>query len=1265
MTSRVVSSPVPAPSAPSAATRPERVRLRVVDAAERGVPRDVDAERPADTSALLPLLRRLGIDPGGITELWIDGTLVDVTTSVGSLGVHDGSVLAVIRAGLPRPSIDGDLPRRRRHGPHLRPAGAGVPPDPPPIRVPAAPRPPKDPPSFPWLMALAPLPIAGVMIALLGPRMAVFAALGPLMVIARHFEGRRAARKDARRHADEVAAASAVLRSDLEARQAQVLDALRNAHPDPEERLVLAETGDELWAARRSDPGALAVRVGTMDRPWSPPTVGRDTDGPRDGVFADVIDGHAELLDAPLVVDLGAAPIGIVGDGSARRRLAQSIVSALVVRLGPADLRIGLCCSNDCCSNDCCSADCCSVDSDSRGWDALKWLPHDVEIVATTPPRRDGQATLVVFTEASRFRRDEAARTAPDVDAAIVLAETVADLPAWCGRVIQLDQPTSRPPDDGTTVDGDAIHHATIGLDGAWRQFKPDDPDGDHLDRLARRLAPIRDPEHTASATGPAPVTPLTLHGPSRSHELVRRWRLAEPAALRAIIGRGPTGPLELDLVADGPHVLAAGTTGAGKSELLRSLVLSLACHQPPGDCQFVLVDYKGGGAFDACAALPHTVAVVTDLDEHESARALRGLKAELRRREELLRALDAADIVGYRRAGEQLARLVIVVDEFATLAAELPEFLHSLVDVAQRGRSLGIHLVLATQRPAGVLDNKIRANTNLRICLRVQDPNDSVDVLGVDVASRIARTAHGAGFVRFGDGQITRFQTAYSGAGLDEPGGSAAARPFALVADRSGADPWRSAATTELDALVERIGEAATAANVAVGSPPWLPPLPSSLPAASLPPIEGAVGVLDDPDHQTRRPLMHRTGSGHLLVLGVDGDVTAATVVAVAQQLVMDDPAAHLYRLTDRPRFGSWLATHPAHGATVDVNDLGAVDRLVSLLERRVADRRNGIETAEVIVAADGLGTLYEAAGDAGERDLLARWTALLRDGSSGGITVVGAARSVRSLPGLARAAMPTVWLHRLADPADATAFGVRPRDLPDLEAAMVYEPTLGLVGVVADAASLPPAAITVPPVQPERLASVGPVVARATVPGLAVIEDEVLRLPVGLDLDRGELQTLELRAGRPALVVGGPGAGTSQLLSRLGTEAEAVGLQTIRIGAGETEQVTDDDGGEPTLVVVDDAGRLDESSLTWLGETSRSPRWIVVGADATSIRRSVGPLRTLRGVDNGVVLGLADPPSDLFAASFPKRRPEPSPPGRGWLVGRAGVRAVQAFSD
>src|SRR5262249_53129380 len=185
-----------------------------------------------------------------------------------------------------------------------------------------------------------------------------------------------------------------------------------------------------------------------------------------------------------------------------------------------------------------------------------------------------------------------------------------------------------------------------------------------------------------------------------------------------------------------------------GKSEFLQTWVAALALTNSPARVTFLFVDYKGGAAFADCAYLPHTVGIVTDLNQHLVRRALTSLHAELRYRERILQTKRAKDIVELEQRGdpETPPSLVIVVDEFAALVSELPDFVDGVVNIAQRGRSLGLHLILATQRPKGVIKDNLRANTNLRVALRVADEDDSTDVVGAPLAATFAPSIPGRG---------------------------------------------------------------------------------------------------------------------------------------------------------------------------------------------------------------------------------------------------------------------------------------------------------------------------------------------------------------------------------------------------------------------------------------------------------------------------------------------------------------------------------------
>ena len=276
----------------------------------------------------------------------------------------------------------------------------------------------------------------------------------------------------------------------------------------------------------------------------------------------------------------------------------------------------------------------------------------------------------------------------------------------------------------------------------------------------------------------------MSLLGPEASDDpevVLTRWRenrtliprdgsppvpARTPASLRALVGQTGVEPLALDLRVHGPHALVGGTTGAGKSEFLQAWVLGLAHAMSPDRVAFLFVDYKGGAAFARCVELPHSVGLVTDLSPYLVRRALRSLRAELRHREHMFNAKGVKDIIDFEKTGDPACppSLMIVVDEFAALASEVPEFVDGVVDVAQRGRSLGLHLILATQRPAGVIKDNLRANTNLRVALRMADEADSRDVLETPMAAHFDPSVPGRGAVKTGAGRITQFQSAFPG---------------------------------------------------------------------------------------------------------------------------------------------------------------------------------------------------------------------------------------------------------------------------------------------------------------------------------------------------------------------------------------------------------------------------------------------------------------------------------------------------------------------
>jgi S-DNA-T family DNA segregation ATPase FtsK/SpoIIIE len=382
--------------------------------------------------------------------------------------------------------------------------------------------------------------------------------------------------------------------------------------------------------------------------------------------------------------------------------------------------------------------------------------------------------------------------------------------------------------------------------------------------------------------------------------------------SLRAPLGRDADGIVEVDLVRDGPHAVVAGTTGTGKSELLVSWVVAMAARYPPSVVTFLLIDFKGGAAFSPLAGLPHVVGIVSDLDARRSRRAIESLRAELRWRETLLADSGVRSIE--ELPASALARLVIVVDEFAAVVSGEPELHDVFADLAARGRSLGLHLVLCTQRPSGVIRDGILANVTLRISLRVIDRGDSLAMLGSEAASHLPSEPRGRAVIVDGSGAVRQVQLAR--------------------ADRSDAERVRLT-TLEEGAITSR----------AI----WCEPLPELIPLEQLTRAardEDAsreripIGRMDLPAEQSQ-PIawFDPRNDGHLLVLGAPRSGTTSALTLFAR-----DPRS---RVLPREPADAWAVLHELASSTArrspdDEPELLIIDDLDVLIDRFDPDVRH-----------------------------------------------------------------------------------------------------------------------------------------------------------------------------------------------------------------------------------------------------------------------------------------------------------------------------------
>lgn len=383
----------------------------------------------------------------------------------------------------------------------------------------------------------------------------------------------------------------------------------------------------------------------------------------------------------------------------------------------------------------------------------------------------------------------------------------------------------------------------------------------------------------------PDSITFFEMYGIEHPKQLQieSRWKknhseksLAVPLGVR---GKDDYVYLNLHEKAHGPHGLVAGTTGSGKSEIVQSYILSLAVNFHPYEVGFLLIDYKGGGMAALFKNLPHLLGTITNLDGSEGLRAMASIKSELARRQRIFNEYGVNHINGYNRlfregkAGEPLPHLFLISDEFAELKKEQPEFMSELVSAARIGRSLGIHLILATQKPAGVVDDQIWSNSKFKLALKVQDESDSKGILKTPDAAAIVQP--GRAYLQVGNNEIYElFQSAWSGAAYSEEktGEEIDERVYLINdlgqgelinQDLSGEEAEKGNALTQLDATVNYIMETAKALGVKEVRRPWLPPLPDKLvsakkaflPETNIPDLRAELGIVDIPEKQAQEP--------------------------------------------------------------------------------------------------------------------------------------------------------------------------------------------------------------------------------------------------------------------------------------------------------------------------------------------------------------------------------------------------------------------------
>lgn len=800
-------------------------------------------------------------------------------------------------------------------------------------------------------------------------------------------------------------------------------DAQFYLHPSPDQLWALVAEGSRVWERRAGDDDFVHVRVGLGTQRLATPLVAPET-APVDelepltaGAMHQFLQTHSTVDGLPMAVSLRAFyHIAVSGDPDSVHGGVRSMVASLASLHSPDDLVVAVVTGHDA----------------SQRWEWAKWLPH-----VQAPGVADGAGSRRLITSGvmeledllgsrleGRPRFNSGGQPVLDQPHVVIVLDGGAMVPPTSVlaspeglqgvTVVEVVPGEMDSPRGGLSV---VVRPDRLRLEsghGAVYEGRPDSLSLEAAEALARQLAPLR------MGTGGGDDEPLLANleftdllnlGDAASVDVRRTWRPRSTAErLRVPIGVGEDGqPVMLDLKEAaqdgmGPHGLCVGATGSGKSELLRTLVLGLAVTHSSETLNFVLADFKGGATFAGMAQMPHVAAVITNLADDLSLVDRMGdsIRGELNRRQELLRdAGNYANIHDYERARAAgaplvpLPSLVLVIDEFSELLTAKPDFIDMFIQIGRIGRSLGVHLLLASQRLEEGRLRGLETYLSYRIGLRTFSAAESRAALGVPDAYHLP-SVPGSGYLKFGTDEMVRFKAAYvsgtyraNSPGEDAPTGPLPAdrRPVLFTAapvpipvrrtEPVPAAPTPAApadddalADTVLDVIVRRLENQGPAAHQV-----WLPPLDQAPPLDELLPgltvVEGRgltqpdyphagrlmvpLGLVDKPYEQRRETLLRdfSGAAGHMLVLGgpQSGKSTLLRTLVTSFALTHTPQEVQFYGLDFGGGGLSALKDLPHVGGVASRLDPERVRRTVAevagiLVQREEYFRTNGIDS-------------------------------------------------------------------------------------------------------------------------------------------------------------------------------------------------------------------------------------------------------------------------------------------------------------------------------
>ena len=711
---------------------------------------------------------------------------------------------------------------------------------------------------------------------------------------------------------------------------------------------------------------------------------------------------HQKIDNLPIVASLNRGPVGYVGPRPIVLEQLQLLVAQLAVFHSYHDLTVIPIIPEE----------------EKESWDWMRWLPHatlqDMNVRSFVYNQRTRDQVLNSLNQILKLRKAQKEEEKANdtkifhphyvvliTDETLILDHVIMEFfredptELGCSIIYVADVLSSLSENIQTVISIKDRNQGQLLLqEGVLREldFQLDHfPEGYDKEAISRGLAPLKHIQQLKSSI-PDSVTFLEMYQAETFNDLkvLSRWEshapyqsLAVPIGLR---GKDDLVYLNLHEKAHGPHGLIAGTTGSGKSETIQSYILSLAVNFHPHDVAFLLIDYKGGGMANLFKDLPHLLGTITNLDGAQSMRALASINAEIHRRERLFGQYGVNHINQYQKkfklgeATEPLPHLFLISDEFAELKVNQPDFIKELVSIARVGRSLGVHLILATQKPSGVVDDQIWSNSRFKLALKVADRGDSMEMLRTADAAEITQT--GRAYLQVGNNEVYElFQTAWSGADYQPEKDQLGIEDHTIYLinelgqyevlnqDLSGLDMAEEIkeVPTELDVIVQGINHLHQEEGIAAVAQPWLPPLKERITLDELDkvvPIEAwqkrtapsvLIGVADIPQAQKQEAVaIDLSKDGNILLYGSPGTGKTTFLQTVAMDLARKQSPENLTMyLLDFGTNGLAPLTQLPHVAdSLLLDQTEKIQKFIRIINREL-DRR------KKLLSEHGVGTI------------------------------------------------------------------------------------------------------------------------------------------------------------------------------------------------------------------------------------------------------------------------------------------------------------------